>query len=176
MSWTKHDIYRDHENGEPTRFWMQTDGKCHVLSEHPENMGPHVSTIATKYGDELARKNLDADPKNKPENVRLYAERRDGRFDQWEAKTIREMNVSNQPNRFESKPSEWLWKNAHQHEPKNLERQIGARIEQGNTPKSQQSFNDRQNKELREAPLSKREDSAQIREEARAQQRRHPKH
>ena len=45
MSWSKHDVLFDHDNGEETLFWMQTDGNTYILSEHPDNKGPHVSSL-----------------------------------------------------------------------------------------------------------------------------------
>ena len=103
----------------------------------------------------------------------LYAERMDGRFDQWEAKTIRESNISNEPNNhFEAKPSEWLWKNANQYEGKDLEQQMGTRLEQGGYTKNLDAMTQQRNEEFREASMPKTEQSEQLRQAVQEQQKR----
>lgn len=169
--WTKHEIEFQHGDGQKTLMYMQTDGRRYVLSEHPENQGPHVSTAATKYGDEVAKNNLDVDHKNRPENVQLYAERRDGRFDQWEAKTTRDQNVSTEPNRFEYKASEWQWKNAKQFEHGELQQGLGTKLEQGHT-KFQDKPAEEQNQAFREASMAKTGQSESARDVVNDQQQR----
>ncbi len=166
MIWTKYELEFDHPSGEPTRFFMQTDGDRYVLSEHPENRGPHVEAIATKYGDDIVQNGLDVDRSIRPENARLFVERKDGRFDQWEAKTTKEINVALETNRYEGKAIEWGWKNSTQHNHKDLEQKLGARLEGGGQAKGQQSFAEEQNKAMRETPLPKTEQSEQLRQAA----------
>lgn len=131
MSWTRHELEFDHPDGKVTTFYMQTDGSRYVLSEHPENQGPHVSLVASRYGDEIVRNNLEVNPKSQPEQAQLYAERLDGRFDQWEARTTRVQDISQQPNRVEHQASEWQWRNAHQLEPQELQNKLGTQLEHG---------------------------------------------
>lgn len=172
MSWTKHDIEFDHDDGRVTRLFMQTDGDRYVLSEHPENGGPHVSTVATQYGDEAIRNNLEADPTRRPEQLRLYAERPDGRFDQWEAKTSMERNVATEPNRYQGQASEWQWSNGSQHEHGPLQQQLGARLEQGGTERGKELHAERQDQELRDTALPKTDKSEELRQAAQEQQSR----
>ena len=169
--WSKHEVIFEHENGQESLFYMQTNGRQYVLSEHPENQGPHVSQFASKFGDEVVRNNIEVDSKNKPENIQLYAERQDGRFDQWEAKTTMTQNVSQEANRFDSQASEWQWKNAKQSEHSDLEQSLGAKLEQGNLHSSKWDA-ERQNQEFREASLPKTEASEELRQAAREQQSR----
>jgi hypothetical protein len=173
--WSKHEVIFEHENGQESLFYMQTNGRQYVLSEHPENQGPHVSQFASKFGDEVVRNNIEVDSKNRPESVQLYAERQDKgqdgatRFDQWEAKTTMTQNVSQEPNRIESQASEWQWKNAKQSEHSDLEQSLGAKVEQGHLHSSKWDA-ERQNQEFREASLSKTEQSEELRQAAREQQ------
>ena len=169
--WSKHEVIFEHENGQESLFYMQTNGRQYVLSEHPENQGPHVSQFASKFGDEVVRNNIEVDSKNRPENVQLYAERQDGRFDQWEAKTTMTQNVSQEANRFDSQASEWQWKNAKQSEHSDLEQSLGTKLEQGNLHSSKWDA-ERQNQEFREASLPKTEVSEELRQAAREQQSR----
>lgn len=165
MAWTKHELIYDHPDGQETYFFMQTDGTRYVLSEHPNNQGPHVSNIAPLYGNMAVENNLDVNPKSQPENLQLYVERQDGRFDQWEAKTTKLENTANEPNRFDMKASEWQWKNATQYEHGDLQKQLGAKIEQGNVNFKEMNP-EQQNQAFREASLAKTEQSEQLRQAA----------
>jgi|GEM_PF-7016304 len=167
--WKTYELMFEHENVPDSTFFLQTNGRQYVLSEHPENQGPHVSQFASKYGDEVARNNIEVDSKNRPESVQLYAERQDGRFDQWEAKTTMTKNVSQEENRIDSQATEWQWKNAKQSEHSELEQSLGTKLEQGHlNPK--QGDAERQNQEVREASLPKTEQSEELRQAAREQQ------
>lgn len=173
--WSKHEVIFEHENGQESLFYMQTNGRQYVLSEHPENQGPHVSQFASKFGDEVVRNNIEVDSKNRPESVQLYAERQDKgqdgatRFDQWEAKTTMTKNVSQEPNCIESQASEWQWKNAKQSEHSELEKRLGAKVEQGHLHSSKWDA-ERQNQEFRDLSFSNSKESQEIRQEARVQQ------
>lgn len=169
MSWTKHEVVYQHKDGRETTLYMQTDGNRYVLSEHPDNKGPHVSSVAPLYGDQGVKNSLDVDPKNRPENFQLYAERPDGRFDQWQAKTTMNENISQDPNRFEHKASEWQWRNSTQIEHADLEQKLGARFEQGNL-RYQDMSHEQQNKAFQEASLAKTEQSEQLRQAANQQE------
>lgn len=172
MSWTKHDIKFDHEDGRITRLFMQTDGDRYVLSEHPENRGPHVSTMATQYGDAAIKNNMEVDPSRRPEQLRLYVERPDGRFDQWDAKTTMYQNVATEPNRQERKATAWDWGNRIQHDHSSLQQQLGVRLEQGGTERGKELYAEHQAQELRDTALPKTDKSEELRQAAREQQSR----
>lgn len=170
--WTKHTIYFEHQNGQESTLYMQTDGNRYVLSEHPENKGPGAWSVAPEFGNEIAKNNLEVDPKSKPENVQLYAERQDGRFDQWQARTTKVENTSQEPNKFDHKASEWLWKNSEQSEHGDLEQRLGTKLEQGHQSQSRMTWAEQQQQQLNETALPKTEQSEQLRQAAQEQQSR----
>lgn len=131
QKWTRHTMDFEHADGRVTTFYMHTDDRRFVLSEHPENRGPAIWNSADKIGDEIIRESVQRDSKNKPEDLVLYAERQDGRFDRWEAKTTLLENISNDPMRFEHRASEWQWKNAHQYPKDELQKDVDVQIESG---------------------------------------------
>lgn len=170
--WVKFAIDFEHANGQTTTMYVQTDDKRFVLSEHPDNKGPCVWDAATKVGDEIIRSNVETNPKNTPENFQLYAERRDGRFDQWQARTTQTENISTEPNRYEYKPSEWLWKNSVQTEQVELERQLGTALESGQQSQSRLTWAEQQQQQLNETALPSIDQSGQLRQAVQEQQSR----
>jgi len=172
--WMKNEVPFDHENGQNSLFYLQTNGRQYVLSEHPDNQGPHISQYASKVGDDLVEREIQLDPKKKPEDFKLYAERQDkgqdgaARFDRWEARTTLTENISEEPNRFENQASEWLWKNARQSEHSDLEQSLGAKIEQGQLHRSKWDA-EQLNQEFREASLPKTWASEELRQAAQGQ-------
>lgn len=169
--WVRMEIPFEHENGEKTLMYMQTDGRRFVLSEHEKNTGPCVWQTAEKAGNSIVRSHLEDDPKYKPENLQMYVERSDGRFDQWEARTTKVENISKEENRFEHKAAEWLWKTEKQYEHPDLERQMDSKLEVGRMSQSR-DYEAHMQQQLRETPLPKTEQSEQLRQAVSEQQNR----
>jgi len=182
MSSKRYEIEYDNGPGkEPTLLYVQEvnrpKGTAYVLTEHPENQGPHVSQVASKFGDAKIKEQVEADPKYRPESFRMYAERpergRDNepRFAEFSAKTTQQENISTEPNRFEHRASEWMWKDGNRWEKPEAERIVGAEIET-----SPQRFQDKptqdQNQEFREASLSGNRQTNELRTAAQEQEAR----
>ena len=175
----------EHDNGpgqEPTKCYIQEidsgRGHSYVLSEHPENKGKHVSQVAPEIGDSLVRKEMAENPKFEPERLQLYTERPasergfndEPRFAKLEAKTTQEQNVSQEPNRFEYKPSEWRWSDGYRMDKPEAERNVGAEIE--TNPRFQDQSIEQQNKQFAEADMPRTEEAQQMRDAAQQEQAR----
>lgn len=169
--WVRMQIPFEHDNGEKTLMYMQTDGQRFVLSEHPDNKGPCVWNTAEKAGDSLLKTQIDDDPKAKPENFQMYVERSDGRFDQWEARTTKVEDISKQENHFEHKASEWLWKNEKQFEQADLEKRLDSKLEAGHLSQSR-DYEAHMQQMMKDTALPKTEQSDQLRQAVAEQQAR----
>lgn len=170
--WQRLTLEYEHADGQVTTFYMHTDDRKFVLSEHPKNEGPGVWQSATEIGDHIMENNLANDSKAKPEDLVLYAERHDGRFDQWQAKTTLYENTSETENVYEHRASEWQWRNAKQTEHPDLERQMETQLEHGHQSRSRMTHEERMQQDLRDTPLAKTDQSEALRDEARQQQSR----
>lgn len=171
--------YNNGPGKEPTTFYVQETTNRHgstayVLTEHPDNKGAHVSSVASKFGDAKINEQLAQDPKFKPESTRLYAERpergQDGepRFAEYRAKTTQQQNISEQPNLYEGKASQWQWNDGNRMDKPEAEQRVGASIETSN--RFQNKAPEQQNQEFADASMSSTQQADQLREAARQQE------
>lgn len=181
MSSKRYEYEVDHGPGqEPTRMYVQEvsrpNGTTYVLTNHPENKGQEVSSVASRFGDGKVKEEISKDPSYKPESFRMYSERPergpDGnpRFAQYEAKTTRLENTSSDPNRLQHQASEWQWRDGKRSDKHEVERSVGAEIKTDSRSKDQNQ--NQQSNDLKEANLTATDRQAEQQRQAQQKQQR----
>lgn len=165
---------------EPTRMYVQEvsrpNGTTYVLTNHEQNQGAHVSSVASRFGDGKIKEEISKDPSYKPESFRMYSERPergpDGnpRFAQYEAKTTRVENTSSDPNRHQHQASEWQWRDGKRSDKHEVERSVGAEIKTDSRAKEQTQ--NQQSNELKEATMPAIDRQAEQQRQAQQKQQR----
>lgn len=174
-NWVRLELPFEHKDGQFTRMIVQTDGKSFVLSEHPENKGPCVWHAAEKVGNSLLITRIEDEPKFKPEDLQLYVEREDKRFDKWTARTTMTENTSTDSNRIEPKATEWLWKTEQPLEHSAIESKLNTQITVGQLSESR-GHSAYIAQQMSESSLTSTGESEQLRQGVAEMQRQHPKH
>lgn len=189
MSNTLHEIPYKNQDGSTTWFYLQEIKKgdavpTYVLHEHPKNAhstAPSVRDISPKIGDTLiahhrdepARKDeFGRDREFKPEDLQLYAQRRDNeQFQKVEAKTTLVSNQKVGAHETKTVPQEWRYSEPHtgQYSRDELQKRFDVQV-----PESEYALRQKQGLEGVTGPqIDRAAEQQRIQEQQKQQQQTH---